>query len=651
MTGSEKSGLKTFILLSNIIFFPFYGHTVYGQDLDGIYTRYKNEQAVITNIKEQLVIKNEKGHLVAKSNISKEEMLIGELSPGIYNKEYIFHSYFNQLEDYNAEALILGKNGYKKLNSVSSKTIPSEDNNVFYDDSKQTEVSFSGLTPKSLLRTNYTISHTDLHMLPAFYFQENLPIVQSTYEVTAPKYVNMKFVIKGSHADMIKQSKEENKNTVTYTFISNNVPAFKDYGDVPSTAWYALHVVPYISSYELPGQELSEMLSDPAHLYSYFYNFIRSINIKGDDEINRMVATITSGDKTQKEKAAHIYQWVQQNMHYIAFEDSLEGFIPRQASDIYKRKFGDCKDMASILTAMCRAAGIDAYFTWIGTRSKPYTYEETPLPMVANHMICTIKIGVEWIFLDGTHPLIPFGSVPAGIQGKEAMVAIDDKQFKIILVPETDGQYNVTTDSTFLNINGNQAYGKTSICFHGYPSWEMQTLMMYNRNEDRDKIVRDINSRGSNKYIQKNYQYTQSDTGYKSCRLTADFTIDDYVQKVGKDYFVNMNARRYFEGNNIDTIGRDIPVYFKYKDIEQEVVILQIPTDYHVSYLPPEDSGYLKDEWEYKIRYNVEGKTVTLLKEYKMLSMSILSKNFISHNKMIDHLQKQYKESVVLTAD
>jgi len=642
---------KNYSTLRNIVVLLFLSQPAFGQNVDAICQEYKNEQAAFTNVKEQLVIKNENGRLVASSNISKEKILIGELSPGLYNTEYIYHSYFNELKDHDEEALVPGKNGYKRSETAVTKTVPSKDNSIFYDDSKETEITFTGLTAKSLLRTNYTLSHTDLHILPAFYFQENLPVAQSTYEVTAPKYVNIKFVIKGNQADKLKQERKENKNTVTYTFTASSIPAFKDYDDVPSVSWYALHVVPYIASYQLPGDEPVEWLRNPADLYAYLYEFIRKINVKEDKELDQAVASITKGDKTQKEKAAHIYQWVQQNIHYIAFEDSLEGFIPRQAATIYQRRFGDCKDMASILTAMCKTAGIEAHLTWTGTRSKPYSYEETPLPIVNNHMICTIKIDGEWIFLDGTNPLIPFGAIPDNIQGKETMVALDEKNFTILPVPETDSRFNVTTDTTFLKVNDKQASGKSTIDFQGYASWSLQTLMMYNKNDDLDKMIKEINTRGSNKYVQQHYKVSTSDTGNKNCRISADFIIDDYVQKVDKEYYVNMNLNRTLEGHYIDTTGRDVASFFKYKDINRETVLMEIPQGYHVSYLPPAATGSLNDVWSYKIGYSQKGNTVILSKEYTLNSMSILPQYFTQHNAMLDNLNKQYKESVVLTAN
>ncbi len=651
MTTRKNDIASRFIFIALLVISSFAGTLVFGQDAEELFKKYKNEQAVFTSVKELMEIKNENGVLVATSNISRERMLIGDLSPGIYNKEYIFHSYFNRLTDYEEEALVFGENGYKKQKNFTSRTINSDQDNVFYDDIKQTEITFNGLTPRSIIKTNYNISHTDLHMLPTFYFERNLPVANVTFELTAPKYVQLKFVIKGSASGKIKQSVEENKHTITYRFTATDLPAESDYNDVPGSLWHVLQVVPYITSYTLPGKEPTEMLSDPAHLYYYYYNYIRNINVTEDEELNKTVAEIIKGDNTQKEKAAHIYKWVQQKIYYIAFEDSLEGFIPRQAADICKRKFGDCKDMASILVAMCRKAGIEAHFAWIGTRSKPYTYEETPLPIVDNHMICLIKIGDEWLFLDGTHPVIPFGEIPSNLQDKQAMVAIDEKNFKIIKVPETDGAKNVTVDSTYMQVNGNKTTGKIAINYAGYPSWDLQILMMYNHNKDRDAIFKDLCSRGSNKFSGTKYEFYQSDTGYKNCRIGAEFSVDDYVRKLDKEYYVNMNLKRYFETHHIDTEGRDVPHFFKYKDVIREVVKLEIPAGFHVSYLPPEASGVIKDVWEYRLKYYVEGRYVILSKEYKNWSLTIPVKDFVAHNKLIDQLKNQYKETVVLAAD
>ena len=622
------------------------------QERDEIATKYKSEQAVITEYKEHLTIKNEDGKLTAHSEVTTERLLISDLSPGMFSKVYIYHSSFSQLQDVDAYADIPSKKGYKKNSDYTSKTSPSEDNSILYDDGKETELSFTGLTKNSLIHTTYSIAHTDVNMLPVFYFQDNMRVVQSTFEVTAPAYVNLKFVLKGNHTNWVQQTKEESKSTVTYTFTATDLPALKSYSDVPSISYYAPHVIPYITSYKLPHQEKeTKLLNDPESLYAYYYNFIKNVNITDDKQLDSTVTSITNGDKTQLEKAAHIYQWVQKNMHYIAFEDSLEGFIPRQAADICKRKFGDCKDMASVLTAMCRRAGIEAYFTWIGTRHKPYTFEETPLPMVSNHMICAIKSNNEWIFLDGTDPFIPFGFNPQGIQGKEALIGIDDKHFKIVKVPETNAEANTISDTTFMHIDKRRVSGSVKLTYKGYPSWSLQTMMMYYKSEEREKYIQNLVSRGSNKYIQQKYTYSPVENEHKDVWLSSDFTIDDYVQNVGKEYYVNMNLNREFEDNYVDTSDRDVPLSYKYKEQMKEVVVMDIPDGFHAAYTPPDATISVNDAWNYKISYKSSPKTVTLIKEYELKTLSIGTKQFADNNEKVEELKKQYKESVVLAAN
>jgi transglutaminase-like putative cysteine protease len=486
-------------------------------------------------------------------------------------------------------------------------------------------------------------------MLPSYFFEENIPVAKSYFEVTVPKNVDIRFVVRGANADKVQRTRVENKKTVTYTFSVTDLPALKAYDGEPSSSWHSLQVVPYIASYQLQGEEPTKMLSDPEHLYAYFYKFISNVNTGKDEEIAQLAATITKGDLTQRQKAMHIYEWVQANIHYVAFEDSLGGFIPRPAGLVCKRKFGDCKDMTSALVALCREAGIEAHYTWIGTRSLPYSYEETPVTKVANHMICTIKLDGEWLFLDGTHSLIPFGCVPQSIQDKEALISISEKEFRIVKVPVADVTNNVIVDTTQLEIKGGVIAGSAALHLKGYSSWEVQLLMQYKKNEARDIYVRNIMIRGSNKYDQKGYTYSASDTGDKTSRFTADFTIPDLLKKAGKEYYLNMNMDR--EKEYIDTAGRNVPFYFLYRNTDREVVILTVPDGYTVSYVPPAIEGNIDNHWSYKVKYSMVGNKVILEKEFSNLSLSIPPSDFVAYNKAMDELKKHFKESVVLKSN
>ncbi|MCW3123579.1 MAG: hypothetical protein JWQ38_3071 [Flavipsychrobacter sp.] len=618
---------------------------------DSIAAKYSAANAVYTNYNKQLVIKQDGGTLTAESHITMEKLLISDLSPRISNKDDFSYSDFNTLADYSANARIPSGQGYKTVRCNNFGEGGSGDD-IFYDDFREVEVYYTGLQKNSVTETKYSLEHTDVHLLPPLFMQENIPIAKATCQVVVPKFVNMKFVLQNTGNITIVQTKEEKNDNIIYTFTASDVPAIKSYSNVPSVWLYtAPHIIPYIASYRLTGASKdSSVLANTDDLYRHVYRYVRNMNMRTDTGLTNLVARLTENDKTQKEKAAHIYNWVQKNIHYIAFEKGLEGFIPRPADSVYKRKYGDCKDMSSILEAMCRKAGLDAHFAWIGTRHKPYTYGETPLPMASNHMICALKLDNEWVFMDGTHPTLPFGRNRDDIQGKETMIAIDAANYKIVTIPVETADMSMTADTTIMSINDLAVAGKVKVAYKGYNAWDLNMNMMYHKGQDREKQIKALTQRGSNKYIMTRYDLDMDNSGNRNALVNADFNIDDYVHKAGKECIVNMNLKRDFEDSRINEQDRKVPYFYDFKQKKNEVVVLNIPAGYKVTYLPKDAKGSVDGLWNYKISYKATKNTITLTKQFELNTLEVSKQQFAANNKLVDDLKNNYKESVVLTA-
>jgi hypothetical protein len=131
--------------------------------------------------------------------------------------------------------------------------------------------------------------------------------------------------------------------------------------------------------------------------------------------------------------------------------------------------------------------------------------------------------------------------------------------------------------------------------------------------------------------------------------LKATYAIDDYVQQVGKKSYINMNVLHTFEDKWIDAESRTVPYYNDYKLKKKEIVELEIPKGYKVAYLPASAKGGADGLWNYTITYKADAKKITLTKEYELNTLAIKPAQFAAHNKMVDDLKKQYKESVALT--
>lgn len=176
-----------------------------------------------------------------------------------------------------------------------------------------------------------------------------------------------------------------------------------------------------------------------------WYKSLIAQNQERKDTICEETKAIISECKTDKEKIAAIYKWVQENIRYISFEDGIAGFRPQVAHQVLDNKYGDCKGMANLLSKMLGCAGIDARMVWLGTKDIPYSYR-TPSLAVDNHAVCAAIVGKDTIYLDATCKYLPLGVYPSSVAGRETMVE-NGNSCILTRVPD------VTVDSVALKVS------------------------------------------------------------------------------------------------------------------------------------------------------------------------------------------------------
>lgn len=162
----------------------------------------------------------------------------------------------------------------------------------------------------------------------------------------------------------------------------------------------------------------------------WYHHLIRK-QFESSDAIRAKVAELTEGLESEQEKIRAIYEFVVTEVRYIAWEFGVHGFKPYKASTIFDRRFGDCKDKATLICTMLDELGIDAYPVLVeGTRQREI--EDFTLPLVShfNHCIAYIPSmeneGSAGSFVDGTAEHHPFGTLPEMDYGAKVLVVKDD---------------------------------------------------------------------------------------------------------------------------------------------------------------------------------------------------------------------------------
>lgn len=616
------------------------------QTVEEVKTVFPNELAVMTKMNRETKIFFQDGKPVAQSTEEVEMLMLDDRANGIYNKYSIYHGIFDELKDLEAYTKVPDGSKYKKIKVSDIKTENAISRGIFYDDVKQSFFDFPSLIKGAIAYETHKELHKDVHLLSPFYFASYMPVIESKFSVSFPADMDVRYIIKNDPSKKISMTESKKGKTRTFEFTASNIKMFDRFGNGPTRAYYEPHVIIHIASYNENGNTVP-FLGSVEDLYRWNYSFLKGINEKPSPVLKHLADSLTAGVKTDREKAHKIYKWVQDHIKYVAFEEGLEGFIPRQAADVCLKKYGDCKDMSSLLTALMQIAGLDAHFTWIGTRDIPYEYSEVPLPIVDNHMISAVKLNNEWIFLDGTDPNCEFGYPTHAIQGKQALIAFDEKKFEVVKVPEMEASRSKLVDSTFISITDNGIKGNTSAYYHGYFGNDVFNTLQYRDGKDTREYVKARLSKASNKYILGDFKIKPLSSDNKSIQLKADFEIPDYGKKIGNEFYINLNLDKFHTASVIDTAKRKVPIENNYKYTITQYTVLDLPASYTVNYLP-RNYSYSDHLVDFSIQYTKENNRVIAVQQIKNNVLFIQPSDFQKWNTAVKELAVQYKEQLVL---
>lgn len=642
---------KIFIYLLTTLLFHLERNEVLAQTDEERFKLYKDEVGVLTQNYNTLNVYMEKGKLMADLEVSKVHLIIDDQKLASFATESVYHNYFRQLESLEAGTMIPSGKDYKKIPTNNIKVKASISESVFFDDSKHSEISFTNLQKGNRTYFKYKVNFTDVHMLQNIMLQDIMPTEHFKLTVNIPSGMTIHDVIINKQTfNNLTKTVKSTKNKTTITWEANNIPAIKFQTMLPSQFYNIAHLSLRLGDFKNPqtGQQ-ETFLTTPKDLSKYLNNFVKDINQTTDPALVAKVKEICKDATTEQDKAKSIYNWVQNNVRYIAYEDSLGGFIPREASLIFKRKFGDCKDMTSLLKVMCNTAGLDARYTWIGTDNLPYEINQTPVPSAFNHMICAVKVNGQWTFLDATDTEIPYGFIPANLQGKEAFIYSEDLNFIIYPLPTEPSKNHILVDTTFASINNDILSGKIRVYAQGSIAWEFRTSLKYESAKNYEKKFYNYLIRGNNKFNLVNFEYTLDSLENKDLKISGNYELPDYVSKYDQNYYVNLNFIRPFERLNFEVADRKVPIFLDGVKQLKLVTILEIPEGYKVSQLPTNMDQKYPKLGSVNFAYQNNGKQIVFNNTIILDEAIIYPAQFESLNKMVQIIQKNYKETIELT--
>ena len=302
---------------------------------------------------------------------------------------------------------------------------------AIYYDVRTRVVSLPSLEAGDLVSLEYSISDVAYQNLFDDYFGDiwfldsYYPTALARYVLYAPREREIFVELSGEKAPMVER--EEGVNLVRIMEERDIAPLERE-GRAPGAAEVFRYL--HLSTYD-----------DPDRMANWYWNLVRE-QLTTSPQMIAMVERLIDGVDNRREQVARIYEYVVRNTRYVGLEFGIHGFKPYRTTDCFDRKFGDCKDTASLLKVMLNIAKIDAELVLIRTRDLGALKPGYPSLALFNHAITYVP---EFdLYLDGTAGFSGSQEMPGMDQGATALHILDGRGGRAVRTPYLSAELNVS---------------------------------------------------------------------------------------------------------------------------------------------------------------------------------------------------------------
>jgi len=618
----------------NILAFLLFAFSVQGQS---------------TKPKSYIVYKEDYYTIDVKSNnpsivmFSQEKKWVGDKdNNAIKGNRIDYTASFEEVSDIQAFSISPGKNK-ESVHSIQTEDLQIEE--VFYHDMKYKYYYFPNLKDGSETYTSYKKLFKVPQLLDTYYFKGNLDCKDSKVILKVSNKVEIGYVLRGDDTDKIQFTSQKEGDYTIYTWQLLDTEKPERFDEAPSPSYYSPHLIFYIKNYT-NDKGKQEVLGSVDNLYKYYYQTVGGINKTDETALKNQTLDLIKGLTTEAEKAKAVFDFVQTKVHYVAFEDGMGGFIPREAADVFQKRYGDCKDMANLLNEMLRFAGIESYIAWIGTRHNNYTYEEIPTPIVDNHMIAVAKINGKYVFFDATGQFTIFPSFTPFIQGKQALLKIDQSKYEIVPVPIIAAEENNTNGKITFHFDENKLVGDALLKLKGFS--KTQFVGSIRNAVDNEKNLKEYLSRFIQNINTANIEIKNDDLTQNPLEIKHTFDLEKWIKKVDNQIILKPILFFPFSNDRIDVEKRKVPLEFDFQKSYNFEYDITIPDGYSVEF-KPDDYEFSNALMNAKITYTQKGNKLTVNQEMKVTTLLIEKKQFTDWNAAVKSITKQYNQNIILS--
>ena len=378
-------------------------------------------------------------------------------------------------------------------------------------------------------------------------------------------------------------------------------------------------------------------------------------------EIAAKAAELTAGKTDFYDKAEAIAEFVQKQVRYFAIEMGIGGYQPHFAGDIFRNRYGDCKDKATLLSSMLSTVGIHSALMMVDHR-RGVIDPDAP-SSVGDHMIAAIEVprgysspklrsvitaktGRRYLIFDPTWEKTAFGQIAHNLQGSYGLL-LEGSDSEIVALPVLSPEINTIhrTGSFQVQADGSLTGTITEKRF-GDVSEARRELYTSGDAKEQGEFLDHLLGQDFTTFKVADFKVDNADALNKDLTTTFSMTADGFGKKMGT---LLMVRPRVFgsEGLHLDHEKRTIPIDLQEALQATDDFEIALPAGYAVDETPDPvklDVGFASYESSTRVKDNVLHYTRT----YTVRQVSLPSERYADLQKLAEVIAADEQSRAVL---
>ncbi|WP_316796247.1 DUF3857 domain-containing transglutaminase family protein [Pedobacter agri] len=355
-----------------------------------------------------------------------------------------------------------------------------------------------------------------------------------------------------------------------------------------------------------------------------------------------MVKDLVKNEKSDKDKARKIYQYLQEKTRYISVQIGIGGMQPIAASEVDRLGYGDCKALVNYMQSLLKAVDIDSYYCIVEAGNEKVSVDPQFADLAqGNHIILCLPLKGDTTWLECTNQKIPFGYL-GDFTDDRLVFACTPEGGKLLRTPKLTAQNNLQVRKVSLNIKDD-----------GTANGNMNTVFSGSQYDNSESII-GKSLIEQQKFLKNSYNIDNIDfenITYLQQKTENPKVIEDI--KVNLRHYANINNGKMYLQLNAFNVTRSIPeikarrlpVYINRGYTDEDTIIYSLPDNISTDFILPLKKSFESDFGTYESNVSLDGKKLIYHRKIKIIDGTFpaekyaLFSKFMSDVNTADHLK------------